>query len=236
MRAFRSLQVRYLAFALPLLALAACNPPDSGQPAPAADPAAAVAPGPALPSTAIVDQPPFAWQALAPSVVASEAGPAKLNLAGGYAYLLYPSTPVKVGDQATFKFTASGGPGGLRVVLMRHCGPGSDGDSKSEEFEIGSTPTPYTVTHTFAEAHPCLRVMFQSRDSAPNTFEIWNWELSQPLPAAPAQPAAAAPAAAPVQPATPPATAPAATTPPATKPPVTTPAAPAAPPVTPPQQ
>lgn len=150
---------------------------------------AATTPAPAEPkepSTVIPEQPSFVWQALAPSEILSGTPPAKLSLAKGYAYLLYPSTPVSAGDKVDFAFTASGAPGGLRVVLMRHCGQGSDGDVASEVFEIGEKAATFAVSHTFAESHPCLRVMFQSRDGLANTIQVWNWKLTPPAPKAPA--------------------------------------------------
>ena len=189
-----------LGLTLSVLTLAvACTPPTDT--AAGSDPGTSAAPAePQGPSTVLAEQPSFAWQALAPSAILSETPPAKISLSEGYAYLLYPSTTVSVGDKVDFTFTASGVAGGLRVVLMRHCGQGSDGDSASEVFEISEKPAVFTVTHTFAEAHPCLRVMFQSRDSVANTVEIWNWKLTPPASA----PAASAPA-----PATPPASTPA---------------------------
>ncbi len=212
MRSLKLCRATKLGFTVLVLSLTgACTPPTDT--AAGLDPAtSAAAPAPAEPrgpSTVLAEQPGFAWQALAPSAILSEAPPAKLSLAEGYAYLLYPSTPVSVGDKVDFTFTASGLAGGLRVVLMRHCGQGSDGDSASEVFEISEKPVAFTVTHTFAEAHPCLRVMFQSRDSVANTVEVWNWKLTPPAPkalATPAAPAQTAPASAP---ATPPPTTPA---------------------------
>jgi len=215
LRSLKPWRAAKFGLAVSLLTLAvACTPPTDTAATP--DPAASAAPVPAEPqgpSTVLEEQPGFAWQALAPSTILSEAPPAKLGLSEGYAYLLYPSTPVSAGDKVDFTFTASGAAGGLRVVLMRHCGQGSDGDSASEVFEISEKPVAFTVTHTFAEAHPCLRVMFQSRDSVANTVEIWNWKLTPPAPKTPATPPASAPAA----PASAPA-APAASTPPAATP------------------
>ena len=186
-----------LALIVPVMALAvACSPPAGTVATTESAPAA-----PAQAPVILAAQPAFAWQVLSPSVVLDEGPPAKLSLGEGYAYLLYPSTPVGVGDKVDFTFTASGSPGGLRVVLVRHCGEGSDGDSASEVFQITDRPTEFAVSHTFTEAHPCLKVMFLSHEYAPNTVQILNWKLTPPAPkeaVAPAAPEVAAPPA-PVQ-------------------------------------
>jgi hypothetical protein len=181
-----------LGLAVPWFFLAAACTPPADTVAAADSASTVVAPSPErsnAPSTVLAAQPAFSWQAVAPSAILSTTPPAKLSLGEGYVSLLYPSTSVSVGDTFDFTFTASGAPGGLRVVMVRHCGQGSDKDSVSQDFSVGDKPAEFTLSHTFAEAHPCLRVSFLARDKVANTVEIWNWKLTPPTPKAPAAPA-----------------------------------------------
>jgi hypothetical protein len=191
---------------VPLFTLAvACDPPGSqSSGVPSIDGAASAS---SAQSAALPHQPDFAWQAIEPSEILSNGPPAQFNLSAGYVSIVYPLTAVEVGDQVSFSFTTAGAPGGLRVVLMRHCGTGSEMDSASEVYEIGPEPKEFSLSRIFTEAHPCLRVMFISRDSAPNKVDVWNWKLTPAVRAV--RPEAAEPAAPVEQPPTSPTTKPA---------------------------
>lgn len=131
---------------------------------------------PSSPNSELPKQPAFAWQALAPSKIASKGPPAILELSSGYALVLYPSQAVSPGDVVKFQFRASGRAGKMRSVLIRHCGSGSESDSDSELFDIGEAAADYTLEHVFKESHPCLRVTFQAI-GPPNSITVHSWQL-----------------------------------------------------------
>lgn len=155
-------------------ALASCSPPPSNAPTEAAPTEPSVQSAPTLP-----DQPAFVWQSVGGGKVLSDQQPARISLGSDQVFLYYPSTGVTAGQTVQFDFTAkSAAPGALRAVLMRHCGQGSDADSASEVFPLTTEQQNFTVKHTFAQSHKCIRIMFASPEASTSEVTIASWKLT----------------------------------------------------------
>ncbi len=122
-------------------------------------------------------EPTINWSVIGDGSI-SKGATIELNLIKGPIFAVLPDTAVEPGDKITTTMTlASEEPTDLRVVLMRHCNSDQGDESKVKDVNLSTTPTSFSVEHTFAQSFSCIRLVFRTLDADPATIFVDNMKV-----------------------------------------------------------